>query len=222
MSNPRHAEVDRFFLDALPAPDEALDAALADSATAGLPEIQVTPAQGRALGLLARAIGAARILEIGTLGGVSAIHMARALPPDGRLVTLELEPRHAAVARRNLDRARLADRVEIVVGPALDSMDRLIEQGAPPFDLVFIDADKENLDGYFARALRLTRPGGVILADNVVRDGAVVDDASGDPRVLGVRRMLGLIRDTPNVSATVIQTVGAKGYDGFLLAVVDG
>jgi len=220
--NTTHAQVDRFFTDQLIDDDPALAAALTDSDAARLPEIQVTALQGQQLFLFARAIGARRILEIGTLGGYSAIWLARALPPDGRLITLEIEPRHAAVARQNLDRAGVADRVEIIEGPALDSLDHLAHDDPAPFDLVFIDADKENLDAYFTGAVGLTRPGGVIIADNVVREGAIIDDANIDPRILGVRRLLDLIARTPGVTATVTQTVGAKGYDGFLFAVVEG
>jgi len=214
--------VDRYLDGLLVGQDEALEAALQASREAGLPPISVSPTQGKLLHLLARTIGARAILEIGTLGGYSAIWMARALPPDGRLVTLEIDARHAEVARSNLARAALAPRAEVRLGPALDSLARLAGEGAGPFDLVFIDADKPNIPAYFDWALRMTRPGSLIVVDNVVRDGAVIDAASRDASVQGVRRLNERMASEPRVSATVIQTVGAKGYDGFALALVTG
>jgi predicted O-methyltransferase YrrM len=208
--------VDDYFDGALTPADPALSAALKTSEAGALPAIQVTAAQGKQLQLFARAIRARRILEVGTLGGYSTIWLARALPPDGRLVTLEVDPHHAEVARGNVANACLADRVEVRVGPALETLPDL----AGPFDLVFIDADKPNNAGYFAHALRLSRPGTVIVVDNVVRDGAVVDASSGDAAVQGTRRLVEAVAAEPRVSATAIQTVGAKGYDGYLLAVV--
>ncbi|CAA9550072.1 MAG: O-methyltransferase [uncultured Thermomicrobiales bacterium] len=222
MDADRWAAVDRYFAEALIPPDPVLDAALADSDAAGLPPINVAPTQGRLLHLLARMVGARRILEVGTLGGYSAIWLGRALPEDGRLVTLEADPAHAAVARANLARAGLADRVEVRVGPALETLPRLAAEGQGPFDLVFIDADKPNNPGYVHWALELSRPGTAIVVDNVVRGGAVADPASRDAGVLGVRRLMELIAAEPRVVATALQTVGAKGYDGFAVALVVG
>jgi len=220
MNDDAWAAVDAYLFDTLVQGDAALAAALALGAAAGLPDISVTPNQGKLLHLLARAQGAKRILEIGTLGGYSTIWLARALPPGGRLVTLEVDPRHAAVARENLDRAGVADVVEIRLGPALDILPRLAAEGAAPFDFIFIDADKPSNPDYFAWALRLARRGSLIVVDNVIRDGAVIDAASTDPAVQGVRRLNELIAAEPRVSATAIQTVGGKGYDGFALALV--
>ncbi len=204
-------------LDALFAPhDEALAAALRESEKAGLPAIQVAPNQGKMLHLLARTMGARRILEVGTLGGYSAIWLARALPQDGHLVTLEADPKHAEVARRNLARAGLADRVDVKVGPALDTLPTL--EG--PFDLVFLDADKPNNPQYLEWALRLARKGSLIVGDNVVREGAILDAESGDPSARGTRTFLEMLSREPRVSATAIQTVGSKGHDGFALALV--
>lgn len=197
--------------------DEVLDAALAESARAGLPAISVSPPQGKLLHLLARAIGARRILEVGTLGGYSAIWLAWALPADGRLVTLELSEHHAEVARANLEHAGLADRVDVLVGRAVDALAGMQDD----FDLVFIDADKPSNADYVSAALRLTHPGSVIVVDNVVRGGAVVDP-DGDANVQGVRRLNDLLLSEPRLSATTIQTVGSKGYDGFTLALVGG
>jgi predicted O-methyltransferase YrrM len=210
--------VDQFFLGTIIGQDGALADALADSEATGLPAISVTPPQGKWLHLLARVCGAKRILEVGTLGGYSTIWLARALPSDGRLVTLECDPRHAEVARANLQRAGLTGRVEVVVGDALITMPTL----AGPFDLVFIDADKKNNPAYFGWAVKLSRPGTVIVVDNVVRGGAVADPTSTDENVQGARRLMALIEREPRVSATAIQTVGGKGYDGFVLAVVNG
>jgi predicted O-methyltransferase YrrM len=212
--------VDRYFNDLLVPSDPALEAALKASAEAGLPPIQVSPSQGKMLWIMARALQASRILEMGTLGGYSTIWLARALPPDGRLITLEADPKHAEVARANIVRAGLGDRVDVRLGRALDILPRLAAEGRGPFDLVFIDADKENYPDYFAWALRLSRRGSLIVADNVVRKGAVVDAESGDPRVQGMRRFLELVAGERRVSATAIQTVGGKGYDGFAIALV--
>jgi predicted O-methyltransferase YrrM len=212
--------VDRYICDLFVPPDDALDAALRASAEAGLPAINVAPNQGKMLMLLARACGARKILEVGTLGGYSTIWLARALPDDGRLVTLEAEPGHAEVARGNLARAGFGDVVEVRVGPAADTLPRLVDEGAGPFDMVFIDADKPGYPEYFRWSLELTAPGSVIVADNVVRDGAVADASSTDAMVQGARRFNQMVADEPRVSATVIQTVGSKGYDGFLLATV--
>lgn len=207
-------DVDRYITDHFVPPDAALDGALRASAEAGLPAIAVAPNQGKLLNLLATVAGARRILEVGTLGGYSTIWLARALPADGQLVTLEFDPHHAAVARANLARAGLAEQVEVRVGAALDSLPKIAAEGGAPFDLVFIDADKENTPGYFEWALKLTRPGSLIVVDNVVRQGQVADAASTDVNVLGVRRFYELAAAEPRVSATAIQTVGSKGYDG--------
>jgi predicted O-methyltransferase YrrM len=220
MDRERWAAVDGYIDENLVPADPVLGAALQASADAGLPQISVSPSQGKLLHLLARAQGARTILEIGTLGGYSAIWLARALPPGGRLVTLEAEPRHAEVARANLARAGLADVAEVRVGPAQDTLPQLHAAGAGPFDLIFIDADKQGYPGYLQWSLRLSRPGSVIIADNVVRDGAVADPGSQDANVQGVRRFIELMAAEPRVAATAIQTVGSKGYDGFAMAVV--
>jgi predicted O-methyltransferase YrrM len=220
MDEHRWELVDEYVEGLLIGPDQVLEQALSDSAEAGLPAIAVTPSQGRLLNLLARIHGAQRILEIGTLGGYSTIWLARALPASGRLISLELEPRFAQVAERNIARARLAAPVEIRVGPAGDSLRALAAEAGARFDLVFIDADKRNTDEYFERSLELCRPCGVIVADNVVRGGALVDRDSADPGVAGMRRFLERVADEPRVQATTIQTVGAKGYDGVTLALV--
>jgi predicted O-methyltransferase YrrM len=218
----RWTAVDRYLTDLLVPADAALAATLEESARAGLPPIAVSPTEGKLLHLLARVHGAREILEIGTLGGYSTIWLARALPPGGRLVTLELDPAHAEVARANVARAGLVDVVEVRVGPALETLPRLAAEGRGPFDLVFLDADKGGYPAYLAWALRLTRRGSLIVADNVVRDGAVIDPASEDPNVLGVRRFLELLAAEPRVIATAVQTVGGKGYDGFAIALVTG
>jgi predicted O-methyltransferase YrrM len=215
-------EVDRYFGDLFLPEEVALSAALEASRDAGLPAIQVSPTQGKLLHLLARAMGARRVLEIGTLGGYSAIWLARALPPDGRLITLEADAGHAAVARANVARAGLAGITEVRLGRAQDTLPQLVAERAGPFDLIFIDADKAGYPEYLGWALRLARRGSLIIADNVVRNGAVTDDASADPNVQGVRRFNALLAAEPRVSATAIQTVGCKGYDGFALAVVVG
>lgn len=220
MTDARWSAVDQYLTELLALSDPVLEAALTQASAAGLPPIQVAPNQGMLLHLLARAIGAHTILEIGTLGGYSTIWLARALPPAGRLITLELEPRHAEVARANLARAGLSERVEVRVGPALQSLPRLAEEGIGPFDLVFIDADKPGTADYFAWALRLTRPGSLILVDNVVRNGTVIDASSSEPAVQGMRRFLERLAAEPRVQATVLQTVGSKGYDGLAIALV--
>ena len=212
--------VDRYLSEALVAADPALDAALAASDAAGLPEISVTPNQGKLLHLLARVLGARRILEIGTLGGYSTIWLARALRPDGRLITLEADERHAAVARENLKRAGVADRVELRLGLAAESLAQLVAQPAAPFDLTFIDADKENTAAYFDFAVRLSRPGSLIVIDNVVRAGKVLDPDSRDESVQGIRRFLAAVQTDSRVTATALQTVGSKGHDGFAIALV--
>ncbi len=220
MTQEQWTAVDRYVADLLVPPDPALDEALRASEAAGLPAINVTPGLGKLLHLLARVREARSILEIGTLGGYSTIWLARALPPGGSLITLEADPQHAAVARANLARAGLAAVVEVRVGRALDTLPQLEAEGRGPFDLVFIDADKPSTPDYFGWALKLSRPGSLIVVDNVVRDGALADAASRDPNVEGVRRLHELIAAEPRVSATAIQTVGSKGYDGFALALV--
>jgi predicted O-methyltransferase YrrM len=212
----RWIEVDRYIADRLLPADPVLEETLRASAAAGLPPHDVSPAQGALLELLARIQQARAILEIGTLGGYSTIRLARALPPGGRLVTLEAEAAFAEVARANLARAGVADLVEVVIGPALDTLPRL--QG--PFDLIFIDADKRSNAEYLDHALALSRPGTLIVADNVVRDGAVADPRSHDPSVLGVRAFFDRLGADPRVLSTAIQTVGVKGYDGFAIALV--
>ena len=211
--------VDQYFSDLLVSADPALEAALAASTAAGLPAINVSPAQGKLLHLLARAIGARNVLEIGTLGGYSTIWLARALPDGGRVISMEADPRHAEVARANIARAGLDDRVEVRLGMALDLLPGLTER-AEPFDFVFIDADKPNNAAYFDWALRLSRTGSIIVVDNVVRGGDVIAAASDSPTVQGVRSFLERLAAEPRVSATAIQTVGSKGYDGFAIALV--
>jgi predicted O-methyltransferase YrrM/uncharacterized protein YndB with AHSA1/START domain len=213
-------KVDRYFDERLAGEDAVLTEALAASERAGLPHIQVAPNQGRLLMLLAKAIGARRILEVGTLGGYSAIHLARALPSDGQLISLEIDPRHADVALGNLANAGLAHLTEVRVGAALSTLPLLEREGVGPFDLVFIDADKPSNADYFAWALRLTRPGSLIIVDNVVRSGQVASDASSDENVLGVHRLVELLAHLPRVQATALQTVGLKGHDGLIIAVV--
>jgi predicted O-methyltransferase YrrM len=215
--------VDDYVAALLTGDDSAPQAALQASQAAGLPAIALSPPQGKLLHLLARIRGARRILEVGTLGGYSTIWLATALPDDGHLISLELEPNYAKVAHANIERAGLAGLVEIRVGPALDSLRELIDEGAGPFDLTFIDADKPGTPDYFQLALELSRPGSVIVTDNVVRDGALADAESQDPAVLGMRRFHELVSrgvGGHRVSATTIQTVGIKGYDGFTLALV--
>jgi predicted O-methyltransferase YrrM len=212
--------VDRHIADILLPPDAALEAALRDSAAAGLPAIAVSPPQGKMLMLLARMVRARSILEIGTLGGYSTIWLARALPADGRLITLEFNPKHVDVARANIGRAGFAKVVEVRVGPALDALALLASAGTPPFDMVFIDADKSNNPKYFGWAVKLSRPGTLIVVDNVIRDGKVLDEASPDPDIRGTRELYQAMAAEPRASATVIQTVGSKGYDGFAMAIV--
>ena len=215
-------DVDRYLTAHLVPPDAALDAALATSAAAGLPEIAVSPNHGKLLHLLAKVQGAKKILEIGTLGGYSSIWLARALAPGGHLITLENDPRHADVARANLGNAGLGRIVQVRVGAALDTLPQLEAEGRGPFDLIFIDADKVNTPSYFRWALTLSRPGSLIVVDNVVRDGAVADASSTDQAVQGMRQFFELVRSEPRVEATAVQTVGIKGYDGLaLLRVID-
>lgn len=216
--DPQWATVDSYVADRLLGDDAALTATLAANAAGGLPDIDVSPAQGRMLHLLARVAGAKHILEVGTLGGYSTIELARALPDGGRLVTLELEPHHAAVARENIARAGLADRVEVLVGPAAATLATL----DGPFDFIFIDADKPSNVTYLHEALRLSRPGTTIIVDNVIREGKVLDSASEDPRVIGTRALFDAIAAVPRLTATAVQTVGVKKWDGFVLAIVDG
>ncbi|WP_411112773.1 O-methyltransferase [Streptomyces sp. 029-5] len=218
MSQEQWNAVEHYFTDRLVPADEALSAALAASDAAGLPAISVAPNEGKLLHLLARIQGARRILEIGTLGGYSTIWLARALPEDGRLISLEYDPAHAEVARANLAHAGLDKITEVRTGPALESLPVLAAEDAGPFDLVFIDADKKNNPHYVEWALKLTRPGSVIIVDNVVRNGAVADADSTDAAVLGTRRAIELMAEHPRLSATAVQTVGSKGYDGFALA----
>ena len=212
--------VDRFLVEHCVKSDAVLEAALADSAAAGLPPIQVTPNLGKLLHLLARMIGARRILEIGTLGGYSTIWLARALPPEGRLITLEIDPVHARIARANIDRAGLGWQVELRLGPALETLPALATEGAGPFDLIFIDADKERTADYFDWGVRLSRVGSVIVVDNVVRKGGVIDPRATEPSLQGIRRFFQQVQEDRRVSVTAVQTVGAKGYDGFALALV--
>ena len=221
MSDKTWRAVEDYFDGELLAADSGPDAALCASIEAGLPPIQVSAAQGKLLQLLALAQGAQRILEVGTLGGYSTIWLASALPPEGQLVTLELNPRHAEVARQNFLRAGLADRIDVRVGPALESFAQLRVQPGRPFDLVFIDADKINNLAYVQAALDLSRVGTLIMVDNVVRDGAVIA-RERDAAAEGVRRLAAWVGKDPRLAATVIQTVGDKGYDGFLLARVQG
>jgi predicted O-methyltransferase YrrM len=213
--------VDRYITDLFVPPDTALNAALQASQAADLPSINVSPPQGKFLQLLARALGTRSILEIGTLGGYSTIWLARALPPGGRLITLEADPKHAEIARANIAGAGLADVVDLRLGRALDTLPKIAAEGRGPFDLIFIDADKSNYVNYFTWALKLSGRGTVIIGDNVIRRGAVIDPGHiDDPRVPGVLRFNERVAAEPRVSATVIQTVGAKGYDGFTIALV--
>ena len=218
---PRWDQVDAYLVDTFVPREPAFAAALAESEKAGLPTIQVSPPQGRLLELLARALGAKAILEIGTLGGYSTLWLARGLAPGGRIVTLEMDPKHAEVARRNFERAGRSGVIEQRLGAALETLPRLVEERAGPFDLVFVDADKPNLPDYFSWSLRLSRPGTLIVVDNVVREGDVLDAGSPDAVIQGVRRMNERIAAEPRVSATTLQTVGAKGYDGLAFVLVD-
>ena len=212
--------VDRYFGDHQISPDPVLESALSASTAAGLPAINVTPQQGKFLHLLAQIQGARRILEIGTLGGYSTLWLARALPANGSLVTLELDPKHAEVARNNFARAGLSQQIELRLGPAVESLAALVAERHEAFDLIFIDADKPSMAIYFEWALKLSRVGSVIVADNVVRKGAVIDAQSADANVQGVRRFTARLAAEKRATATTLQTVGSKGYDGFTLVVV--
>jgi predicted O-methyltransferase YrrM len=216
--DPAWVMVDDYIADQLIRDDPV--AALAANAAAGLPEIDVSPPLGKMLHLFASMCGARRILEVGTLGGYSTIWLARALPEGGAIVTLEIDPHHAAIARRNLDGAGVGHLCEIRVGPALASLDAMAASGGGPFDLVFVDADKVNNAAYVRAALALSRPGTTIIVDNVIREGQVLDGASGDERIAGTRRLFEMVAAEPRLSATAVQTVGAKKWDGFLIAVV--
>jgi predicted O-methyltransferase YrrM len=222
MSQELWTDVERYIDGLLIPSDPVLEAALAASEAAELPAIAVTPGQGKLLYLLARMQRAERILEIGTLGGYSTIWLARALPDDGSLVTLEAEKKHCDVAMANLEQADLRDVVEVRQGRALDTLPELAAEGLEPFDMVFIDADKENTDAYFKWALRLVRAGAVIVVDNVIREGEVANPEASDPRVQGIRRFNEALAAETRVEATTIQTVGSKGYDGFTLAIFKG
>ncbi|MFL4290939.1 O-methyltransferase [Enterobacter asburiae] len=212
--------VDNYMISSLISDDDVLDQVLENNKRAGLPEHDVAANQGQLLALFVLMTQARRVLEIGTLGAYSSIWMARALPPDGKLITLEADPTHADVARQNIRLAGLTDRIELIEGPALNSLENLGD--VPPFDLIFIDADKPNNPGYLEWALHYSRPGTVIIGDNVVRDGEVINGQSDDARVLGVRRFIEMIGDNPRLTATALQTVGVKGWDGFTLAMVNG
>lgn len=214
-------QVDAYLTETFVPRDESFAAALAESERAGLPAIQVSPPQGRLLELLARSLRARAILEIGTLGGYSTLWLARGLAPGGRILTLELDPKHAEVARRNFARAGRSGVIELKLGAALETLPRLVAEQAGPFDLVFVDADKASLPDYFGWALRLSRPGTLIVVDNVVREGDIVDPKHPDAAVQGVRRMNERIAAEPRVSATVLQTVGGKGYDGLAFVLVE-
>jgi predicted O-methyltransferase YrrM len=220
MSQELWTAVDRYVAESLIPRDPVLEEALQANAAAGLPTIDVAPNQGKLLYFLARIQGARRILEIGTLGGYSTIWLARALPSDGTLVTLEVEAKHADVARANIERAGLSSIVQLRLGPALESLSQLHKEEARPFDLIFIDADKQNIPAYLEWSLRLSRSGTVIITDNVIREGAVIDPEDPDPRVQGVRRFFEMIAADSRLDATALQTVGSKGYDGFTIAIV--
>lgn len=220
MAQEQWTAVDSYIADLFIAPDFALEAALDSSKAAGLPAINVSPTQGKLLHLLARVQGARSILELGTLGGYSTIWLARALPPEGRLISLEIDPKRVEIARANVARAGLTNAVEIRLGPALDTLQQLVTEGRGPFDLIFIDADKPGYSEYLKWSLKLARPGTLIVADNVVRKGEVADPASTDDNVQGIRRFNELLAAEPRVTTTVIQTVGSKGYDGLALILV--
>lgn len=222
MNQEQWNKIDDYFSATLAPSDAVLDAALADSQEAGLPAINVAPNQGKLLHLLARISGARRILEIGTLGGYSTIWLARALPPGGKIITLELEPGYAKVAKANIERAGFNDVVSIRVGSAVDTLKNLFAEQIEPFDFVFIDADKQNNPHYLEWSLKLSRPGTVIVTDNVVRKGGVADLGNQDPDVEGVRSLFAMAAANPNLSSTAVQTVGAKGWDGFAITVVSG
>ena len=216
------SQVDDYYCSLLGSSDPALDAVLKANHEAGLPAIDLTPLQGQFLHLVARISGARRILEVGTLGGYSTLWLARALPPDGLLTTLELDPHHAEVARNNLRQAGVLDRVDLRLGPAANTLRDLISAAAEPFDFIFIDADKSGYPKYLELSLKVARPGTVIVADNVVRDAHILDEASEDPDVQGVRRYAQRLSAEPRLASTVLQTVSAKGYDGFAISVVTG
>jgi predicted O-methyltransferase YrrM len=218
MNEAQWSAVDAYVVDKLIPPDATLQAALTENARAGLPAHDVSPAQGKFLHLLALLIGARRVLEIGTLGAYSTIWLARALPEEGRIVTLEFDAHHAEVASRNVAYAGLDGQVDLRVGPALETLPRLEAEGAGPFDLIFIDADKPNNPAYLDWAMKLSRPGTVIIGDNVVRNGAVIDADSTDDRVRGVRAFFDRMAADPRLDATALQTVGSKGWDGFAFA----
>lgn len=222
MTYDRWRAVDDYIVDHLVGSDDALDAALAASVEAGLPPINVAPNQGKLLQFLARLVDARRVLEIGTLGGYSTIWLARGLADGGTVVTLEVDPAHAAVAEANFVRAGVTDQVDLRIGAALDTLPKLVGEGGAPFDLVFIDADKQSNAEYFGWSLRMTRPGSLIVVDNVVREGRLVDPADEGADVEGTRRLYERMANEPAVSATAVQTVGVKGYDGFAVALVTG
>lgn len=222
MNQEQWTAIDNYINATVVPSDAALDAAIEASSKAELPAIAVTPNQGKLLHILARLVNAQRILEIGTLGAYSTIWLARALGKDGRLISLEVNPKHAKVARANVTRARLGSKVEIRLGPALDILPKLATERSGPFDLVFIDADKANIPAYFTWSLKLSRPGSLIIVDNVVRKGAVIEANTKDPDVQGVRRLNDMLAKEKRVTATTIQTVGSKGYDGFTIALVNG
>lgn len=220
MNQPQWIEVDRYISELFVANEPAMEAALAESVKADLPAIAVAANQGKFLQILALAMRARRILEVGTLGGYSSLWLAKALPPGGRLITLEVDPKHAEVARGNFARAGVADRIDLRVGPALEALPKLVEEDGGPFDMIFIDADKPNYPRYLEWAVRLARRGTLILADNVVREGQVIDATSKDERVRGTRQFNEAFAHHPGIVATALQTVGAKGYDGFAIGVV--
>jgi predicted O-methyltransferase YrrM len=221
MSQELWSQVDSYIEERLMPRDPALDAALAANKAAGLPAIDVSPPQGKLLNFFVRMVRARRVLEIGTLGGYSTICLARALPPDGVVVTLEALAAHADVARKNIERAGLSAKIDLRVGPALDTLPLLASEGAAPFDLVFVDADKRGNPDYLAWAVKLSRPGTLIVVDNVVRNGALIDPSRDDADIQGIRRFFDLLAENPRLSATAIQTVGGKGWDGFALVLVE-
>ncbi|TIV15233.1 MAG: O-methyltransferase [Mesorhizobium sp.] len=221
MSSKTWTAVDDYIVSSLFEADPVLDAVLKANRDQGLPAIDVSPAQGKLLSLLVRIRGAKTVLEVGTLGGYSTIWMTRGLPADGKVVTLELDPHHARVARANFERAGVSDKIDLRVGPALQSLAALVDENAGPFDLIFIDADKPNNPNYLDWAMKLSRSGTVIVCDNVIRDGAVVKKNSGDVNVEGARAAFSFIGGDKRLDGTAIQTVGAKGYDGFAIAIVE-
>ena len=220
MTQPTWTNVDQYFDALFIGEDAAFSGALQATAAANMPAISVSPTQGKLLHLLARLQRAQRILEIGTLGGYSTIWLGRALPSDGKLITLEIDPAHAAVAQANIERAGLADKVDVRVGAAIQLLPQIAAEGGAPFDVVFIDADKASTPDYLTWALQLTQAGSLIIIDNVVRDGKVIDESSEDPSVQGVRRALAMMANEPRLSVTALQTVGSKGYDGLAIALV--